>query len=291
MIKLNKNIIIAALARDCERPLLSNIPLIEKLRERFVWSEVVIVENDSKDKTKEILADWQARSENVSIVSQDFGTLTIPHKSTAVASPTTTSYRIEKMAFYRNIYLEHIKNIKTNIDYVIVIDMDIEHFDVENLIDSINNAPHDWGGIFANGVTNRNILGYTSKIYYDIFAIYQYPKVKRFSYTEKSLHQTFKDINRKVNKREYFDIISAFGGIGIYKYDAIKSLNYVVVNNMDRAGEAICEHIPFNEEIINRGYKNYIARKLSVIYGTHNFGLIAKLYLPYDFLSFLTRNK
>lgn len=112
MIKVNKNVVIAALARDCEKPLLNNIPLIEELRARFVWSEVVVVENDSKDKTKQILHDWQSRSENVSIISQDFGTLTIPHKSTGVTSPTTTTYRIEKMAFYRNIYLEHIKAIK-----------------------------------------------------------------------------------------------------------------------------------------------------------------------------------
>ncbi|QDW26944.1 hypothetical protein FFJ24_019830 [Pedobacter sp. KBS0701] len=291
MIKVNKNVVIAALARDCEKPLLNNIPLIEELRARFVWSEVVVVENDSKDKTKQILHDWQSRSENVSIISQDFGTLTIPHKSTGVTSPTTTTYRIEKMAFYRNIYLEHIKAIKKNIDYVIVIDVDIENFDVENLIYSIENAPNDWGGIFANGVTRKKILGYTSKIYYDIFAIYQYPKVQNFSYTEDSLHQTFKDINKKVNKCEYFDIISAFGGIGIYKYDAIKSLNYVVVNNMNSNDEAICEHIPFNEEIVNKSYKNYIARNLTVTYGTHNIGLIAKLYLPYYFLSFLARNK
>ncbi|RYF26875.1 MAG: hypothetical protein EOO42_00180 [Flavobacteriales bacterium] len=291
MKKINKNVVIAVLARDCEGPLINNIPLVEKLRERFVWSEVVVVENDSKDKTKEILADWQSSSANVSVISQDFGTLTIPNKSDEIVSPTTTTYRIEKMAFYRNIYLEHIKTIKKDIDYVFIIDIDIESFDVDSIIKSIENAPNDWGGIFANGITKRKILGYTSKIYFDIFAIYQYPKVQNFSYTDKSLHQTFKVINRKINQCDYLNIISAFGGIGIYKYDAIDSLTYVVKNNSRMHTEAICEHIPFNTEIVNKGYRNYIARDLSVTYGTHNVGLIAKLFLSYTFLSFLARTK
>ena len=52
MTKINKNIVIAALARDCDKSLSKIINLIEELRENFVWSKVVVVENDSKDNTK-----------------------------------------------------------------------------------------------------------------------------------------------------------------------------------------------------------------------------------------------
>jgi hypothetical protein len=56
---INKNIIIAALARNCEDSLRINIPLIEKLRTQFSWSQVVVVENDSIDETKNLLNDWK----------------------------------------------------------------------------------------------------------------------------------------------------------------------------------------------------------------------------------------
>jgi hypothetical protein len=51
----NQNIVIAALARDCEDSLRINIPVIEELRTKFLWSQVVVVENDSIDGTKELL--------------------------------------------------------------------------------------------------------------------------------------------------------------------------------------------------------------------------------------------
>ena len=81
---INKNIIIAALARDCEESLRTNIPLIEELRSHFSWSQVVVVENDSKDGTKGLLNDWKINFNDVTIISKDFGTKTIPDKSNLI---------------------------------------------------------------------------------------------------------------------------------------------------------------------------------------------------------------
>jgi len=99
MVTLNKNVVIAALARDCEESLLRNIPLIEKLRKEFDWSHVVVIENDSIDKTKEILNKWSVECEGVKIISNDYGTITIPEKSIENPSPTTSFHRIEKTAY------------------------------------------------------------------------------------------------------------------------------------------------------------------------------------------------
>ena len=59
---IDKKIVIAALARDCNEALINNIPRIEKLRELFTESHVVIVENDSKDGTKDTLQKWQEKA-------------------------------------------------------------------------------------------------------------------------------------------------------------------------------------------------------------------------------------
>ncbi|WP_369753148.1 hypothetical protein AB3G34_00870 [Flavobacterium sp. WC2409] len=287
MIKFNKNVVIAALARDCEDSLINNIPLIDHLRSKFSWSQVVVVENDSKDNTKEILFNWEKKSEGVKIISQDFGIKTIPDQTVAMASPTTSFYRIEKMSFYRNMYLDYIDTLGHDIDYLIVIDIDVKTFSVDELVNSIDQANNNWGGIFSNGVTISSYLGFKSKIYYDVFAVYEYPQKDFFSYTDESLERTFRTINKNTKKYKYHNVISAFGGIGIYKYPAIKSLRYKAIKNMFNDNEGICEHIPFNMGIIDAGYKNYISRDFFLEYGTHKFGLILKLFLHPKFFNFI----
>lgn len=283
MSKIDKNVVIAILARDCEDSLINNIPLVEQLRNKFTWSQVVVVENDSIDDTKKILSDWERISNGVKIISQDFGTKTIPDKTVEITSPTTSYYRIEKMAFYRNIYLEYISTLQHEIDYVIIIDIDIKWFSIDGLVNSIVEMKDNWGGIFSNGITKGKIWGLTSKIYYDVFAICEYPLKHVFSFTDESLNKSFKTINNNIKRNKYYSLISAFSGVGIYKYEAIKNLRYTVVKNSVNCSEAICEHIPFNSKIIKAGYKNYISRDFLVIYPmTHNIGLRLKLWIPSD---------
>lgn len=283
MASINKNLVIAALARDCGKALERNIPLIETLRKEFTWSYVVVIENDSKDNTKEILNKWSNNSDDVKIISNDFGTNTIPEKSWDNPSPGTSVHRIEKMVKYRNMYLNYIKGIKHPIDYVIVIDVDIESFSINGIIKSIKNANSDWGGIFANGITKKDFLGFTfSKILYDIYAICEYPfqEERGLIIRNKLENKDKRGIKKKIQKYNYYSVVSAFGGIGIYKYNLIKELKYCVVPDFSNRNEALCEHIPFNLAIVKLGHKNYLANELSVIYGTHSFGSIISTFLP-----------
>ena len=276
---INKNIIIAALARDCENSLRTNIPLIEELRSQFSWSQIVVVENDSKDGTKGLLNDWKINFNHVTIISKDFGTKTIPDKSDLIINPYTTYQRIDKMVSYRNLYLEHINKVEHPIDLVIIIDIDVIEISLTGLINAINSFEEKTGAIFSNGVSVMKTPFGLSEIYYDIFAVWEYPLLHEFSYSAGSLAKTFKSINRNIKKSPLYSVISAFGGVGIYNYAAIKDLRYKTVLNPVDKQEAICEHIPFNHEIIKRGYKNYIHRDLQVIYQRHNWILILKLLL------------
>jgi hypothetical protein len=277
---INKNIIIAALARDCEDSLRTNIPVIEKLRSQLLWSQVVVIENDSKDGTKELLNDWKLNSNNVTIISNDFGTKTIPDKSDLIINPYTIYQRIDKMVSYRNLYLDYINEVKHPIDLIIIIDIDVIEISLTGLINAINSFDDKTGAIFSNGVSVMKTPFGLSEIYYDIFAVWEYPLLKEFSYTTGSLARTFKSINRNLKKSPLYSVISAFGGVGIYNYEAIKELRYKTVQNPLDQQEAICEHIPFNQEIIKHGFKNYIARDFQVIYQRHNWILVLKLVLP-----------
>lgn len=282
-----QNIVIAALARDCEDSLRINIPVIEELRTKFLWSEVVVVENDSIDGTKELLDNWKKNYDNVTIISNDYGTKTIPDKSDLIVSPMTSYQRIDKMVFYRNLYLDYIKEVKHPIDLVIIIDIDVIKISLQGLIEVINSFDHKTGAIFSNGMSIMKTPFGLSEIYYDTFAVWEFPLSKEYSYSTESLAGTFKSINKNIKKSPFYGVISAFGGVGVYNYHAIKDLRYKMVLNPLNKQEAICEHIPFNLEIIKRGFNNYIARDFKVIYEKHNLTLLLKQVLPLKVFNFL----
>ncbi|WP_026706972.1 hypothetical protein [Flavobacterium frigidarium] len=282
MIKNKKKIVIAALARDCDKNLHTITKLIDELRSHFLWSQVVVIENDSKDNTKYILNEWEGKNKGIKIISQDFGSLTIPKQSDNDLIPLVSFHRIDKMTMYRNMYLKHIEGIEVDIDNVIIIDADIESFSIEGVLSSITKCEGKVGAIFGYGVSVRKAFNIIySKIFYDVFAVYEYPMKDNFSYTQLSLMKTFESIMSKLKKNKNVSVISAFGGVSVYNYKAIYNLKYKVVANCINEKEAICEHIPFNTEIIKLGYKNFISKEMQVIYGDgHSFGSVVKEYFP-----------
>lgn len=262
---INKSILIAALARDCNKSIIKNIPRIENLRKQFQESHVVVIENDSKDGSKETLLKWKKESNYIDIIMNDFGTTTIPKNLSTYIKPSTSIYRISKMSRYRNMYMDYAKNANFNIDYLIVIDIDIADFSINGIIESINKAPNNWGGLFANGTIDFHGL---TPYYYDTYAYIDLSDTQILNVSTAKLFKNSKKINRMLRKREYIECISAFCGIGIYKWNIIKHLKYTCEKNRDRNSylEAICEHIPFNKRIIEQGYKNYICRNMRVKY-------------------------
>lgn len=288
---IDKDIVIAILARDCEKSLLENVKLVEELRGHFIWSQVVIVENDSKDNTKSILFDWEKSKKGVKVISQDYNTLTIPNKTSDKIKPLVSYFRIEKMTRYRNIYLDYIKEINHNIDNIIVIDIDIEYFSVDGVVDSILKCNEKCGAIFAYGITIKRIFNKIySKIFYDIFAVQEYSMVTIPLFQSENSRNILRSVSANLKKQKtLYKVISAFGGIAVYNYKAICNLEYKVVINSFDENEAICEHIPFNNAIVNLGYSNYISKKMEVIYGEHSFGEIIKNIIPKNIFSFLLK--
>ena len=195
--------------------------------------------------------------------------------------------RIDKMVIYRNLYLDYIKEVKHSIDLVIVIDIDVIKISLAGLINVINSFDCKTGAIFSNGMSVKKTPFGLSEIYYDTFAVWEYPLFNEFSYSPKSLAKTFKSVNKNLKKSPFYRVISAFGGVGVYNYHAIKNLRYKTVLNPLNQQEAICEHIPFNQEITKLGFNNYIARDFQVVYQRHNWILILKLVLPLKIFNFL----
>lgn len=263
---LDKKIAICLLARDSENALKRNIPRIENLRKLFRESYVIVIENDSQDNTKEILKNWQTNSSNIFLQMEDTGTKTIPSTNVSGYFPGMTAYRIEKMIRYRNKYLEFVNKHNEKLDYVMIFDSDIYDFDENSIYNTINNAPDDWCGLFANGryYWQPAFLGLLGK-YYDAYCfIPKNAEHKDLTYKEIFLEND--KLCKRLRKELYVPCDSAFAGIGIYKYDAIKNKKYEnIKNTRSLVVEVLSEHVSLNLSTVDKGTL-YVVKNLIVRY-------------------------
>ncbi len=262
-----QKIALAILARDCENNLPKNIKRINNLSKRFTACSIVVIENDSKDNTKNILSDWANINSSVTIISMDGVFQNAQTQGQSVS-------RIERMCFYRNKYLEYLREQNKDFDYVIIIDADIDYFSVEGIIKAMYEKK-DWDALFANGRFYTNVfdIPILGK-YYDNFAYVPY---KSFSYDlddwEMKCNNDY--ISFILHFKKYIKCKSAFGGVGIYKYAKVKNLIYETKpNNMSTQNKVLCEHVVFNQKINDS--KFYIAKDIKVLYQKQNFFIFLK---------------
>jgi len=246
-LSVKKSIVIAGLARNCEQTIQKEVATLNKAFSVFQTIKWIIVESDSSDNTVNRVIELQ---EKYDIVLISLGDLENSYPS-----------RTHRIAYCRNQYLDYIEkhNILDTCDYLVVADLDgVNKKITKNAIQSCMKGAVKWDACFANQ------LG----AYYDIWALrhkYWSPsdcfKVKRFL-LEMGLSR-FNALNIAIfskmlvidKRSEPIPVISAFGGLGIYKMNIIKGARYI---GLDQNGVEICEHVSFNKAVSKRGGKLYI---------------------------------
>ena len=265
---------ICSIVRDCGSNLKRNIPRIEHLRSFFKESEVIIFENDSIDSTKEILIDWAKRSANVHVFTENLGSTTIPSRKSLTGNPYYSISRIEKMAKYRNKYIQFLIPDQISRDFVVIIDLDISDFDIDGIIHSFG-TNIEWDCITANGTS---VSSKFKRQYHDAYALIEFGKLKLVQ-TEQSI---------KLNRSLYsflkkgmplFHVDSAYGGLAIYKWKSMKDIYYSYVLNNDGRVQCKNEHVGFHKAMIEKGYnKIFINPSMQVKYRSITFQfLLTKL--------------
>jgi len=266
MIAIAKKIIITGVVRDCEKYLPKVLSLIDKISDIFIDSAFVFIENDSQDLTKKILNDWGQDKNNFTLLNMDgLGQLPI---------------RTMRLEYLRNTYIEFIKqnDVLSNFDYLVTLDMDdvnTRGLNIERFIESIQflGAAKDRAAVFAN----------QEGIYYDMWALRHKELcpgdiweevldfVDKFKVSDLEAYQkTFQNRILSFDKaKDYIEVDSAFGGLGIYK------LSYVLNNPNPYLGSKvkvlmspdrkvlisrmqICEHVHFHRGMRAIGGKLFI---------------------------------
>lgn len=244
------SILIVGLVRDCEKNIESEYNNLKNLFKSFCTIKFLLVESDSKDFTVKILKNLSIRDKDFNYISKNDLINNYPE-------------RTDRLAYCRNLYLKKIKNNISyeHIKYVMVYDWDginkiNEPTKIKNLL--INSSK--WDAIFPN-------QGF---FYYDLWAL-RNDKVKidiwRF-YNKLRKNISYFYAHYLINKRFYHKIKinknwlkvkSAFGGYGIYKKEVLLQAEYIGRNKINKP---ICEHVPLNLFLSNKGYKLFIVPNL-----------------------------
>jgi hypothetical protein len=266
--KFNR-IAICGIARNVAHVLAASLSIINRLSEAATESCEIIVTNDNSDETTDILSRWANAATTRSVISLD---------GLADAMPV----RVDRLAFARNCYLSELKSRSWSPDLVVVLDLDGPNaeLDVEAVGRAVAAAPPGWGALFANQIN----------AYYDVYAL------RRPNWVENDIWLAFERRTRwmrslpiraadrltarqviprlKKNLAErlvyskqfkipagsrFIDVHSAFGGLGIYRFEAIEGAWY---GSRGRAGEAVCEHTIFHQQIRNKNYSLFICPSL-----------------------------
>ena len=267
-------VIICGIVRDCGKNLKKNIRTVNHLCDLAKDYHVIMFENDSADNTKQILTDWANERKNIHISLNDFNIITIPKKQSTV-NPVFSAYRNDKMASYRNYYWDYIEKENLLGDYVIVVDLDVKKIDINGVVNSFA-VRYEWDAITANGVS-RSFSSRFRKRYHDTYALVACGQ-ENIPQTEKSIRDAQYQWSFLKPGMPLIRVVSAFGGLAIYKREAIKNCRYGVLLNDDEKVESRAEHFFFYQQMKANGFdKIYINPAMLVKYQTQVMNTVRRL--------------
>lgn len=202
-------------------PILMNF--LTELKEDIPVLEVCLYENNSTDSTKEFLTEITKRFDWIETVSEDFENEFFLKQGFA-RTWDNKPCRIEMIAYARNQLLKMIesKNLVRE-DFFILMDLDMNVApDVHMFKPILNQMPEKVDVLFANGIRGDGR-------YYDGYEL----RTEEYPFGPEILGEHFwseehmeKILTMNNSDETFIPVISAFGGIAIYKGDTFKGCNY-----------------------------------------------------------------
>lgn len=260
-----KTLIICGIVRNAEKPLKRNIPIVDELCTYFNDYRIIVYENDSTDGTKQVLSEWHKKDPKRIHVSLNICNepLTIPRNNPPSGVNRFFCHsRISKMVSLRNRYMDYIDQQGWSADYLMVIDLDVAQLFLNTILDTLNNE-REWDAITAYGYSLSPTF---KRRYHDTYALTTWENFN-IPQTEDIILRKNHQFDKYTTSDDWISVASAFGGMAIYRYEAVKNLRYHIVKNDDSDVEVRCEHFSIYKQMIERGYnKFYVVPSMTLLY-------------------------
>ncbi len=247
--------LICGVVRNGGEAFVKTLRVIEALKPHLDDWATVLVTNDNTDGTDAVIAAWAQASPKHSVICLDGFAASWPD-------------RIDRLAVARNYYLAHLKAQPTGrFRQVLVMDLDgpNEAIKPAELVGVINSLTFEWDGLFANQLRG----------YYDLYPLRhdRWCPTDCWEEVRKATRSPFKSQRGRAARetfvygRQYaipptvppFRVRSAFGGLGLYRADALHNCWY---GSRLSDGTKVCDHVMVNEEVDRRGGKLFIVPAL-----------------------------
>jgi glycosyltransferase involved in cell wall biosynthesis len=233
VIMRGKHVVFGCTVRNVEPYLPTLLGHIERCGNRFASWRLVVYENDSTDRTRNILQEYDR--DNINCIFED-----------GVAETSRT----KRLAHGRNVILDKIRSLPGPVDYVIILDADdinVSGRFVDTILNCFDPSLDPWDVMTGNQLNSY---------YYDIWAL-RYKPIIDWDIINTSKNFDATNVHFPENMKP-FQVDSAFGGIAIYRWDSMKHCKYVGEYKADNphgypAGTEKCEHVDLNECIRHNG--------------------------------------
>jgi hypothetical protein len=239
-------VVVVGCVRNGSKTVRRAVETLARATAGFASVHFLVIESDSTDSTLAELASLRQQSERFEFIA--LGTL-------AERIPGRT----ERIAHCRNRYLEELQtNARyASVDYVIVADLDDVNNDLRReAVETCWSTSHPWDVVTAN----------QSDAYYDIWALRhpdwcpvdchdQYSRLRGiFGHPRALAIAIHSRMARLSPKAEWVEVDSAFGGLAIYRREALLAGTYSGVED----GHSVCEHVPLHAQLRTKGWRIFI---------------------------------
>ncbi len=246
---------------------------IDRLIARLTTAHVILATNDNEDETDKTLQDWITARERVELIRLDglVGSVTL---------------REDRIALGRCFLLERLFRMAQPPALTLVADLDgpNANLPVDTILEICGNRKQPWDAVFAN----------QEEAYYDLWALRhpQWCPGDCWQELEEARSRLFRLKRRSklmdeiVYARQYripvthpwIEVDSAFGGLGLYRTDALRGHWYSARTTGARTS---CEHVALHRSMRAAGARLFIAPELLNEAPTEHLGPSSGKPFPY----------
>jgi hypothetical protein len=273
-ISKTKSVVFCGICRDVEKTIELNLYRINRIGNMFASYDIVIYENDSIDKTKNILASFASGQKNVFILSdqrddQDY-------KENIINGSDPWHYeRCKVLSSCRNKYLDYIQSSEKVYDYIFVLDLDIlggwSYEGISHGIFSLENN-NNVACVSSYGILTEP----TNQLCLEDLDPFRYLMYDSLAYRPKEISRGVHIYRLPLFNKIQFSraedpvfVNSNFGGMAIYKFNSLVNKRYSA--KLWEEGCVDPDHVCLNRQIISEGSNIMLDPSMVCSYSKHKY--------------------